>query len=220
MSHTEIAVSGAAVFPQDYGPEWLRNVRIGGAERQWIDQRGFVTGFDVRFALRLNKPFWFHFPIPTPIAIGHTVQRCEHVYVLYNVPAPARLREVTVHTESCRLVMLSDGSPGGQTNHSGRPSAQNVFFTAEQASPPVSLRYPSMRPSGVDKRIGNFVSRSRRRLHSLAQRSSKCTVFTAGSEPEACRRIGLRAARACNSPASGNARTSLQTRTSQKGGSR
>lgn len=85
-------VPGAAVVPQERGPEFLG--AVDGAE--WSIGHGFYRGFFAAFAVMPGKDVWFHFPLPTPVVQDGRQLYLESVSFLWECSADARIGWVTV----------------------------------------------------------------------------------------------------------------------------
>lgn len=83
---------GAAVVPQERGPEFLGPV--DGAD--WSDGLGFYRGFFAAFRVRAGKSVWFHWPLPTPVEIQGKPLFLHSVSLLWECLDGARIDWMTV----------------------------------------------------------------------------------------------------------------------------
>ena len=72
---------GAAVVPQERGPDVL--LPVDGAD--WSDQAGYNRGFFSAFRIRPGRDAWFHFPIPTSVHHNGEPLACSGVSFLWEV---------------------------------------------------------------------------------------------------------------------------------------
>ena len=83
---------GAAVVPQERGPEFLG--AVDGAD--WSDGLGFHRGFFAAFRVRAGKSVWFHWPLPTPVETQGKPLFLHSVSLLWECLDGARIDWMTV----------------------------------------------------------------------------------------------------------------------------
>jgi hypothetical protein len=81
-------VPAAAVVPQERGAEFF--AAVDGA--QWSEGQGFYRGFFSAFRVRQGKDVWFHWPLPTPVAMDGKPLFLSSVSLLWEVSDGARIR--------------------------------------------------------------------------------------------------------------------------------
>jgi len=87
-----IWVPGAAVMPQERGPEYF--APVDGAD--WSEGVGFYRGFFTSFRLRAGKEAWFHFPLPVPVERNGATLALASVSLLWEVCDGAALSWMTL----------------------------------------------------------------------------------------------------------------------------
>lgn len=80
-------VPGAAVVPQERGPEFLG--AVDGAV--WSEGSGFYRGFFASFAVKPGKDVWFHFPLPTVVERDGKPLYLDSVSLLWETDGSAML---------------------------------------------------------------------------------------------------------------------------------
>jgi len=85
-------VPGAAVVPQERGPDFLGTV--DGAD--WSEGGGFYRGFFTSFCIRAGKAVWFHWPLPTPVELNGQRMALHSASLLWETSEGAALNWVTL----------------------------------------------------------------------------------------------------------------------------
>jgi hypothetical protein len=91
------------VVPQERGAEFF--AAVDGA--QWSEGQGFYRGFFSAFRVRQGKDVWFHWPLPTPVAMDGKHLFLSSVSLLWEVSDGARISWITVQHGGMERVELT-----------------------------------------------------------------------------------------------------------------
>ena len=101
---SRIWIPGAAVIPQERGPEFLGPV--DGAE--WSEGLGFYRGFFASFHVKPGKDVWFHWPMATPVEQDGKQMFLDSVSLLWETDGSARIGWIAAQHGGLERIALTE----------------------------------------------------------------------------------------------------------------